>query len=73
MLTVYVTLHTALLSAAHRLAHQRDERGQASAEYALVLAAAAAVAVAVTAWATKTKKIDALLDGVFEHLLGRVK
>jgi Flp pilus assembly pilin Flp len=48
----------------------RDQRGQASAEYALVLLGAAAVALLVVSWATKTDKVGKLLDTVMEKLLG---
>jgi Flp pilus assembly pilin Flp len=48
----------------------RDQRGQASAEYALVLLGAAAVALLVVGWATKTDKVGKLLDGVLDKLLG---
>jgi hypothetical protein len=49
------------------------ERGQASAEYALVLLGAAAVALLVVAWATHTDKIGHLLDTVLEKVRGEVK
>ena len=49
---------------------RRDQRGQASAEYALVLLGAAAVALLVVGWATKTDKVGQLLDGVLDKLLG---
>jgi Flp pilus assembly pilin Flp len=64
LLSTSVRLHLAL----SRLA--RDEAGQASAEYALVLLGAAAVALLVVGWATKTDKIGKLLDGVLDKLLG---
>jgi Flp pilus assembly pilin Flp len=51
----------------------RDERGQASAEYALVLLGAAAVALLVVAWASKSDAIGSLLDGVMKHILDSVK
>jgi Flp pilus assembly pilin Flp len=72
MLTaLYVQLYTAWLAV--DLPHRREERGQASAEYALVLLGAAAVALLVTAWATKTGKVGKLLDTVLDKLLDRVK
>jgi Flp pilus assembly pilin Flp len=49
-----------------------DERGQATAEYALVLLGAAAVALLLTAWATKTNLIGKLLDAVLNQVLGRL-
>lgn len=51
----------------------RDQRGQATAEYALVLLGVAAVALLVVSWATHTNKIGDLFDGIFETLLGHVK
>lgn len=45
-----------------------DERGQATAEYALLTGAIAVVIAAVTAWAAGTGKIGRLLDVVFDHL-----
>lgn len=49
----------------------REDHGQATAEYALVLLGAAAVALLVVAWATKTNTVGRLLDAVFGQLLGR--
>lgn len=51
----------------------RDERGQATAEYALVLLGAAAVALLVVAWATKTDLIGSLLDSVMTTIAGKAK
>ena len=77
MLTFYVTvlsLATALADrAAARLRPSPDERGQASAEYALVLLGAAAVALLVTGWAARTNRVGRLLDGVMDQLLSRVR
>lgn len=50
-----------------------DQRGQATAEYALVLLGVAAVALLVGAWATKTGKIGQLLDKVMDSVLGKAK
>lgn len=70
MLTaVYVHVYTALVT---RLP-DRDERGQASAEYALVLLGAAAIALLIVGWATKTNKVGKLLDSVLDKLLDQVK
>jgi len=49
-----------------------DQRGQASAEYALVLLGAAAVALLVMAWAARTDRIGRLLDAVVDQLMNRV-
>ena len=74
MLALYVTAQSLFTSLLTRLALRRgDERGQASAEYALVLLGAAAVALLVTAWATRTNRVGRLLDAVLDQLLSRVK
>lgn len=52
-------------------ANERDERGQATAEYALVLLGAAAIALLVVGWATKTNTVGRLLDAVFGQLLAK--
>ena len=51
---------------------RRNDRGQATAEYALVLLGAAALAVLVVAWATKTDRIGNLLDTVFDSVTGKI-
>lgn len=72
MLSIYVHLHTAVLAlAGARL--PRDERGQTSAEYALVLLGAAAIALLLVAWATKSDLIGKLFDAVLNSITGKVK
>ena len=51
---------------------RRGERGQATAEYALILLGAAAVAMLLVSWVTKTNRISNLLDAVFRHITGLV-
>jgi Flp pilus assembly pilin Flp len=46
----------------------RSERGQTTAEYALVLIAAAAIGGLVLAWATKTHAVS----GLFDKIVNRV-
>ena len=50
-----------------------DEAGQSTVEYALVLLGAAAVALLLVAWATKSNRVGALLDMVFDQLVDRAK
>jgi hypothetical protein len=53
----------------------RDDRGQATAEYALVLLGAALVALLLIAWATAgggAGKIGQLLDAVLNTIIGKV-
>ena len=71
MLALYIHLsnHLAAVSAGKR----DDERGQASAEYALVLLGAAAVALLIVAWATKSDLIEKLFATVLKAITGKVK
>ncbi|HEX2701400.1 MAG TPA: hypothetical protein VHM89_14465 [Acidimicrobiales bacterium] len=76
VLAVYVFVLSSLADLPSRLppaARRRDERGQASAEYALVLLGAAAVALLVTGWAARTDRVGRLLDAVMDRLLDRAK
>ncbi|MGH9279214.1 MAG: DUF4244 domain-containing protein [Acidimicrobiales bacterium] len=75
MLSTSIHLYVVLAGYLHGL-RQRvldDERGQASAEYALVLLGAAAVALLIVAWATKTDLIEKLLEKVMQTITGKVK
>ena len=49
-----------------------DDRGQSTAEYALVLLGAAGVALLLVAWATKTDKVTRLLNSVIDRVLDQV-
>lgn len=71
MLALYVYLSTSLAGAAGRTRH--DQRGQASAEYALVLLGAAAIALLIVAWATKSELVGKLFDAVMNAITGKVK
>jgi hypothetical protein len=53
----------------HRLA---QDRGQSTAEYALVLLGAATVAVVFIAWAGRSKRIGKLFDAVLDTVIGKV-
>ena len=70
MLPLFVTIHCWLLFADDRL---RDEDGQTSAEYALVVMGAAFVAIVIGVWAKKTDRIGKLLDTVFDTVTKLVK
>ncbi len=48
------------------------DRGQATAEYALVILGAAALAVLVLAWASTTSAVGDLLDSVLDAVASRV-
>jgi Flp pilus assembly pilin Flp len=71
MLALYVHLSTYLCTIATR--SRTDQRGQASAEYALVLLGAAAVALLIVAWATKSDLVGKLLDTVMKAITDKVK
>ena len=45
-----------------------EQRGQATAEYALVLVAAAAVALALIVWVTNTGALSSLFDAVMARV-----
>ena len=69
MLALYLYLSTRTLVS--RVRH--DQRGQATAEYALVLLGAAAVALLVVGWATHTDLVGKLLDAIMSNITGKVK
>ncbi len=48
---------------------ESGQRGQATAEYALVLLGAAAIALMLTAWASKSGAIGRLFDTVVDQLI----
>lgn len=50
---------------------QDVDRGQATAEYALVLLGAAAVALLLIGWATTTDQVSRLFDFVVDQVVGR--
>lgn len=79
---LYVHVRTTLTAALestfdpgrHRLA-ARDDRGQATTEYALVLLAAALVGLMVVAWATAgggAARISRLFNSVIDAVIDRV-
>ncbi len=70
---VHISMLLAVARVTAELRRLHDERGQTSAEYALVLLGAATVALLITAWATKTGKLGQLLDKIFDTITGKVK
>ena len=50
-----------------------DERGQATAEYALVIVAAAAVALALIIWATSTDLLPSFFNAVLKKITSVAK
>jgi len=75
MLELFVRLHVYALSLSDRLAAVAtdDERGQTTAEYALVLLGAASVALLIAMWAKSGGKVGRLLDTLFDSLIKMVR
>jgi hypothetical protein len=73
MLRTLVSLQVLALGVSDRF-HRRvaGDRGQSTAEYALVLLGAAGVALLLITWATKTDKVTRLLNGVIDRVLDQV-
>lgn len=68
MTRLLVRAHTHLLAPRRG----RPDRGQTTAEYALVLLGVAAIALLVVAWAADTNRIGRLLDSVLDSILSNV-
>ena len=77
MLAITVHLHVIALhlraSASASARARLDERGQTTAEYALVLLGAAAIALLLAVWAKQGGKVGKLLDTIFDSLVKMVK
>lgn len=73
MLKIVVSIHLLALDAT-RVIRQRSmaDRGQSTAEYALVLLGAAAVAMLLVVWATKTDKVTKLMNSILDQVLSQV-
>jgi hypothetical protein len=73
MLRTLVSIQVLALAATDRVRRRADDdRGQSTAEYALVLLGAAGVALLLVAWATKTDKVTRLLNSVIDRVLAQV-
>lgn len=73
MLRTLVSLQIVALAAADRIQRRLlADRGQSTAEYALVLLGAAGVALLLAAWATKSDRITRLLNSVLDRVLSQV-
>ena len=73
MLRTLVSLQVLALGVSDRLRRRlTGDRGQSTAEYALVLLGAAGVALLLITWATKTDKVTRLLNGVIDRVLDQV-
>jgi hypothetical protein len=73
MLRTLVSLQVLALATAARIRRRAvGDRGQSTAEYALVLLGAAGVALLLVAWAAKTGKVTRLLNSVIDRVLAQV-
>ncbi|MDP1818816.1 MAG: DUF4244 domain-containing protein [Acidimicrobiales bacterium] len=73
MLTILMSAHALLVRATSRTTRRlAADRGQSTAEYALVLLGAAAVALLLVTWATGTDKIGDLMDSILDEVLSKV-
>ncbi len=76
LLALQVRALTALTTAVDRFTdpgHRRPaDRGQSTAEYALVLLGAATVALVFLAWAGRTSRIEKLFNSVLDTVIGKV-
>lgn len=70
-ITSFIWLHR-LVSNAFSTLQERGERGQSTAEYALLLLGAATIALIVVSWASGTGKIGELFDAVVDSIIGKV-
>jgi hypothetical protein len=74
MMRAGAALHAAGAVALDRIDTARaDDRGQSTAEYALVILGAAAVAALLAAWAGQTNRISSLLDAILDRLIGQFR
>ncbi len=56
-----------------RFASPPAERGQTTAEYALVILAAAAIAIVLIAWARSSGKLPAFFDHIIDEITGNAE
>ncbi len=69
---MFLRICTVLVTRCGSARRRLDERGQTTAEYALVLVGAAAVAVLLLTWATGSGKIAWLLDQMVDTVANMV-
>ncbi|MBI2706258.1 MAG: DUF4244 domain-containing protein [Actinobacteria bacterium] len=73
MLKLITLIQSWVIVSVFRLRRLATDRGQTTAEYALVLVGVAAIALLILAWATKTGAIGKLFDMVLGYITGQVK
>jgi Flp pilus assembly pilin Flp len=55
---------------AHLQSRLSSERGQTTAEYALVILAAAAIALVLLAWARSSGRLPEFFDSIIDRIVG---
>ena len=70
---MFLRIYTALLTRCGCARRWLDDRGQTTAEYALVLVGAAAVAVLLLTWATGSGRIAWLLNKMVDTVANMVE
>lgn len=69
MHAMFTTTYLVALRAVERVFRPRDERGQASAEYALVLLGAAVLAIFLGGWLMEEGTIPKAFDNILQKIL----
>lgn len=67
-----LSMWVAMEATARTTGRARGDRGQTTAEYALVVLGAAAVAMLLVAWATSTGKVSTLLNKMVDSVASRI-
>lgn len=70
---VFIHAHAVHAWARHRARLEASDRGQTTAEYALVLLGAAAIALLIIAWTAKSNRIGKLLDTILDTIMSKVQ
>ncbi|MXW97184.1 MAG: DUF4244 domain-containing protein [Acidimicrobiaceae bacterium] len=71
-MTMFLRICSVLQAYSGSVRRRLDDRGQTTAEYALVLVGAAAVALLLLTWATSSGKIAWLLDKMVDTVANMV-
>jgi hypothetical protein len=74
MLPLIAAIHALTFRAEHAVQRRLSgDRGQSTAEYALVLLGAAGIALLLGVWATRSDRITRLFNSVLDRILGNTR